>query len=119
MWLLLAMSPERLLSVGAWLAGGVLAHDVVLAPLTVALVLLGARLLPRPARLPVALVGLVWATVGIVALPVLSGRGGADENTTLLDRPYGPAWALLTTVAVVVAVGWTALRARRPGAKGP
>ncbi|WP_370614553.1 hypothetical protein [Mumia sp. Pv 4-285] len=112
-WLLLRLDLGQLVSAVLWLGGGVLAHDAVLAPLVVLVSLLLVRLLPQPARLPAALVGLVWGTVTVMALPVLSGQGGGDENATLLDRSYGTAWMCLTAGAAAVVLVWSGVRARR------
>lgn len=111
-WLVLRMSPEQLVSAVLWLGGGVVLHDAFLAPAVVVLTLIATRYLPSSARTPVALVGLVWGTVTVMALPVLSGRGGGDENATLVDRPYAWAWLVLSLLAVTVATVWAVVRAR-------
>ncbi|PJJ56203.1 hypothetical protein CLV56_0407 [Mumia flava] len=116
-WLLLREPFDGLVSAVLWLGGGVIVHDGILAPLTLVVLLLGTRFLPAAARLPAALVLLVWGTVTVMAVPVLvattAGLGRGDQNATLLDRAYGPAWWGLTVVAVVVAVVWSWRRSRK------
>lgn len=109
--------PVQLVEIGAWLAGGVLLHDVVLTGLVLAVTALAARLLPRPWHAP-AVVGLVvWGSVSLVAVPVIGRFGASPDNPTLLDRPYTATWlagTVLVALAVAVA-GW--VRSRR-GAGG-
>lgn len=96
----------------AWLATGVVLHDLVLAPLFLALTALGARVLPRPARAP-AVVGLVvLGAATLLAVPVLGRFGAKPDNPTLLDRAYGPGWAVLAGLTVLAVVVATALRVR-------
>ena len=107
----LALGPANLEATVVWLVGGVLVHDAVLAPLTVAAGLLLARL--WPGRLPAAVVtGLVVvATVTLVAVPVLGRFGARADNTTLLDRNYLVGWLLLVTLTLGMAAA-AALRSR-------
>ncbi len=96
----------------AWLATGVVLHDLVLAPLFLVLSALGARVLPQPARAP-AVVGLVvLGAVTLLAVPVLGRFGAKPDNPTLLDRAYGPGWAVLAGLTVLAVVVATALRVR-------
>lgn len=83
-----------------WLAGGVAVHDAVIAPLTLALGALGARVLPDAARTRVVLGLVVVATMTITAIPVLGRFGARADNSSLLDRNYTVGW--LTVVALVV-----------------
>jgi hypothetical protein len=114
-WLLMSrQDPGQLLEAGLWLAGGVLAHDVVLTALLVALGLAGSRLLTPAWRAPATVALVVWGTLTVVAVPVLGRFGARPDNATLLDRPYLLSWSLLTvlTVATVVVAGL--VRSRRP-----
>lgn len=111
-WLMRDFSGEQLLSVGIWLGGSVLLHDAVLAPLTVALGVVAARVLPRHARAAAGIAFLLWATLTVTFLPVLSGQGGKPDNDTILGRPYLASWLVLTGVLVGGAV--IAARRRRP-----
>ena len=84
-----------------WMAGGVAVHDAVIAPLTLALGALGARVLPDAARTRVVLGFVVVATMTITAIPVLGRFGARADNSSLLDRNYTVGW--LIVVALVVA----------------
>jgi hypothetical protein len=112
-WLMRDFSFEQLLSTGIWLAGGILLHDAVLAPLTVALGVAASRLLPGHYRAATGLAFLVWATLTITFIPVLSGQGGKPDNDTLLDQPYLISWLVLTGVLAGAAVIAAQRRKRR------
>jgi hypothetical protein len=85
-----------------WLVVGVLLHDAVLAPLTVAVAWAALRVV-KPDRLGPWAVGLVLlGPLTVLAVPVLGRYGARRDNLTLLDRPY---WAGWTGVVVVVCVG--------------
>ncbi len=114
-WLLVSrQEPGQLLEVVLWLAGGVLAHDVVLSGVLLALGLLGTRLLTPAFRAPATVALVVWGGLTVVAIPVLGRFGARPDNPTLLDRPYLASWALLTAVVVVAVVGAGLVRSRRP-----
>ncbi|MGC5246353.1 hypothetical protein ACPXB3_05450 [Gordonia sp. DT219] len=86
-----------------WLAGGVLGHDAVLAPLWLGMWWMVRRSLRgRAYHVPVA-VGLAFtAVLALLAVPVLAPRPNGQrpvDNPTLLDRPYG--LGLLITLALV------------------
>ena len=87
-----------------WLVGGVLLHDLVLVPAVAVVGWLVTRAVPAGAR-PVVRGGLlVGAVLTLVALPVLTGRGGAgNPSSTPLDYPRNLALILLA-VAVLTAV---------------
>ncbi|GCD88732.1 hypothetical protein [Nocardioides sp. LS1] len=118
-WLLLSRQDlGQLVAAGTWLAGGVVLHDFVLAPVVLVVVALGARLLPGPARAP-AVVGLVvLGATTLLAVPVLGRFGARSDNATLLDRDYTTGWlvlAALVLAAVTVAslVRWRTARGER------
>lgn len=111
-WLMREFTSDQLVSLGAWLAGGVLLHDFVIAPITVLAGLVAARVLPGHARAVAAVAFLVWATLTVTFVNVLSGQGGKPGNDTVLNRPYGLSWVVLTVMIVVVAV--VVARQRRP-----
>jgi hypothetical protein len=97
----------------AFLGGGVLVHDLVLAPAVVVLGALTVRLAPAAWRGPMAVGLVVWGGLTIMAIPVLGRFGALADNPTLLDRPYLTSWAVGTAL-VVVAVGLAGtVRARR------
>ena len=106
---LLELGWDNLVATVVWMAGGVLVHDAVLAPLTVlvgVLVLLTLR--SRPWRAATAAGLLVLGTVTVTAVPVLGRFGAKPDNPTLLDRPYVAGWLGLVVLVVLVTVlaGW-------------
>jgi hypothetical protein len=110
---LLLDRPDDLTSVLVWAVGGVLVHDLVVAPLTVVVGALLVRVVPPGARVPVLLLVAGWALVGMAVGNVLSGQGGKPDNPSLLTGSYVAAWSVLT-VAVAAVVVVVVLRARRP-----
>jgi hypothetical protein len=103
-----------------WLGGGVIVHDLVLAPVTIALTLLAARLVPRRARAAVVTGLVVLATVTVTAIPVLGGWGARADNPTLLDRDYATGWlvfaGLVVAGTIIALAPWSRRRdGRRTG----
>lgn len=113
-WLMRDFTSEQLVSLAIWLVAGLLVHDAVLAPLTIALGAGAARLLPQHAALGIAF--LLWATLTVTFAPVLSGQGGKPDNDTILNQPYGPAWWVLTALLVIggAVATWSRRRDRLP-----
>lgn len=116
LWQLREESLEQIVSVGLWLAGGVIVHDALLAPLTVAVVVGVARFVPRRSRGTVVVGFVGWATITVASLNVLLGVGGKPDNPTLVDRPYLTSWLVLT---VVWWIGVGVVAARRPAVAAP
>jgi hypothetical protein len=87
-----------------WLFGGVVAHDALLAPLTIVVLYVTARVLPSWLRAPAAVGFVVIGTVTVSAIPVLTRFGARPDNPTLLDRNYVAGW-LVFAAAVALAVG--------------
>lgn len=114
-WLLLSRTDaDQLVSALVWLAGGVVLHDAVLAPVVVVAGVAAARLLPGAVRAPLAVVVVVLGSVTLLSLPVLLGREPA--NPTLLDRDYTTGWLVVASLVVVaVACGTLVLERRRRG----
>ncbi len=101
-----------------FLVGGDLVHDVVVAPVAVAIGFFVLRRLPVVARAPLRAVLFGTAVVVAIAWPGLRryGRMRAPDNATV--QPLNYATSTLTAVAVVIAVGivWFAIaviRSRR------
>jgi hypothetical protein len=88
-------------------------HDLVLAPIVVVVIVVGARRLPETWRGPAAAALVVLGSVTLVATPVLGRFGARPDNPTLLDRPYVAGWALIATVTVLVTVATIVVRTRR------
>jgi hypothetical protein len=118
-WHLLGRGPADLVATLVWLAGGVVAHDAVIAPVVV---LLGVALLPRlPAwsRGPAVAGFVVLLTVTLAAVPVLGRFGAKPDDPWLLPRPYAALWLAFALVVVAAVVGVSVLRRRRTGKGAP
>ena len=114
-WLMRDFTREQLTSEAFWLAGGVVLHDAVLAPVVVALGYAASRVLPGHWRSSTATAFVVWGTLTVAFLPVLGGQGGKPGNDTILGRPYVLSWVVLTLVLVAyaaVAALWRRRQAR-------
>jgi hypothetical protein len=107
-WLLLASGPGNVVSASVWLAGGVVAHDALLAPVTVFVVLVASRVVPRWLRAPMAVGFVVLGTVTVAAIPVLGRFGARPDNPSLLDRNYAAGWLVFAAVVVIAVsiAGW-------------
>ena len=104
-----------LVGVGAWLAGGVVAHDAVIGPLVIVVGALGVPLLPSAFRAPVVVGLVVLMTVTLMAVPVIGRFGAKADDHGLLNRPYVALWlvfAALVVVAVLIA-SWVRRRSPR------
>jgi hypothetical protein len=114
---LLDLGAANLRDSGTWLVGGVVLHDGVVAPATIAAGFLAGR--AWRGRPPAAVVvgALVLGTVTLVAVPVLGRFGARADNPTLLDRNYVLGWLVLATLTVGVS-GVAALVRRKGGADG-
>lgn len=97
-----------------WLAGGLVAHDALLAPLTVLAGVGVVRVVPAgPERRVVAGGLLVAACLVAVALPAL-GTPGVPDNPTATPRNYPLGLAVLLALDVAVTVLLLVLVRRRP-----
>jgi hypothetical protein len=109
---------DQLVNAAIWLASGVVLHDLVLAPVVLGLVALGARLAPVPARVPAVAALVVLGTVTLLAIPVLGRFGARPDNPTLLDRDYTAGWLALAGVVVLTTVVASLVRSRRRPSSG-
>lgn len=112
----------RLWSSMLWLAGVLVVHDVVLAPLAVAVGWVLSRLLPgRAVRRIVAGGLLVAGSLVAVAIPAQLTPGVADNPTTT-PRDYGGGLALslavTATVTILLLIGTRLRRRGRAGGSG-
>ena len=107
-WLLLDVSPPRLVGIGLTLAAVVLVHDGVLVPSTLLVLAVGTRVLPHRWRAPVAAGLVVLATVTLAAVPVLGRFGANPGNPTVADRDYTAGWLAFAALvcAGVLLAGW-------------
>jgi len=111
--LLTRQDPRQWLEVGIWFGAGVVLHDIVLSALVIGACLLGVRLLPRPWRAPATVALVVWGTLTVATVPVLTRAGARADNATLLDRPYAATWWTMSAIVVVLVATAGFLRARR------
>ncbi len=114
LWLMRDFTSEQLISIGTWFVGALILHDGIIAPLVVLVGVGASRLLPGYARSAAAIAFLVWATLTVVFVNVLSGQGGKPDNSTVLNRPYVLSWIVLTVLIAVVAVLVAHRRRPRP-----
>ena len=98
LWLMRDFTSTQLISLGTFLVGGLILHDAILAPITVGLGVLAARLLPSHFRAAVGIAFLLWGTLTLAFFNVLSGEGGKPDNMSILDRPYAISWVAMTGV---------------------
>ncbi|RYB90142.1 hypothetical protein EUA06_12150 [Nocardioides glacieisoli] len=109
--------PGQWLEVAIWFAAGVVAHDVLLSALLIGLCLVGARLLPAAWRAPATVALVVWGTLTIATIPMLTRAGARADNATLLDRPYAATWWTISAIVVLLVAVSGFLRSRRPRAQ--
>jgi hypothetical protein len=125
-WLLLDLGRANLVATTTWLIGGVILHDAVLAPMTIAVALVALRLVPRDRLAPWVVALVVLAPVTILSIPVLGRLGARPAEPSLLDRHYWLGWfALVAVVGAAILVGTFARgvtlrsRAAKGGDDGP
>jgi hypothetical protein len=102
------------LGVLVWLAGALVLHDGILAPLVLAV---GLLLVGRRRRGPLRGALLVAGSVVLVALPLLV-RPGAPPNPSALPLPYGRNLAIVLAAVTVVTGLLIAVRRRRERRQG-
>jgi hypothetical protein len=111
--LLLRLDLADLADAVLWLAAGVVVHDFVLVPATLAALWVAGRLVPPARRGTLAAGFVVLGTLTVLAVPVLGRFGERADNPTVLDRHYLAGWLVVAAVTTIgVAVGtW------RPGGR--
>jgi hypothetical protein len=115
-WQLAGAAGADLIDIAVFLAGGVLAHDLLVGPLVVLAALVVTRL-PSWWRAPVAVGLVVLSTVTLMAVPVLAAYGARPDVPSLLPRPYGLLWLVFAAVVVAVVVAASLLRRRSASAR--
>ncbi len=116
---LLKLGVGNLVGTVVWLAGGVLLHDGVLAFATIAVVGVGAVLVPPRLKAPLAAAFVMLGTVTLTAVPVLGRFGARADNPTLLDRHYLLGWLVFAVLVGVVTAASVLLQGRRSSRRGP
>jgi hypothetical protein len=95
--------PIILMRIGVWALVAVAVHDVVFAPLCVALGFAARRILPVTWQAPVAVAALCSVVLCLLAIPVFDKPGMHLDNMTVLDRDYHAGlWISLAVVWVCV-----------------
>jgi hypothetical protein len=84
-----------------WLAGGVVVHDAIIAPVTLLVTLIGTRALPRRVWVTTTTGLIVLLTVTVTAIPVLGSWGARPDNPTLLDRHYILGWFVFAALVLL------------------
>lgn len=106
-----------------FLVGALVAHDLVLLPVTIGVGVLIGRVVPRRVRGLVRAGLVVSLAVTVVAFPLVLGRGRLADNASLLPLHYGRGLLEIYGViwgAVAVAVAVRAWPDRsRPGLDAP
>ncbi|HEX6347589.1 hypothetical protein [Umezawaea sp.] len=117
---LLPVVADSPLSLGGWLLGGPVLHDVLLAPLVGLGGTVLARVLPAPWRAPVGAGLVVSGVLVLLAVPYLWRAFSGPVTPGLHDRPY-PAGLLVALTVVwtaVVVAGLARSRNTRPRRDG-
>jgi len=93
-----------------FLAVGIAAHDLLLAPIAVGAGLLLARLVPAVVRAP-AQVGLIGTGIAVVAgFSLVLGRGVSADVPSALPFNYAGRVAVLVALLWVAMAGWAVVR---------
>ncbi|GHG11972.1 hypothetical protein [Streptomyces zaomyceticus] len=95
--------------VAVWLAGGVLVHDGLIAPLVFACAALAVAVGPRPRGVPRAAL-VVAGSLTVIALPPLLRPGGV-ANATVLPFDYARNWLLAMAAVAVLTLVYAGVRA--------
>jgi hypothetical protein len=107
-----------LLVLASWLAGALVVHDGILAPLSAAVGVATTRFVPRPVRAYVQAALVAGAIVTVIALPLVLRAGSQPPEKALLRQNYVANLAiLLCGIAAAAAVLFAArvVRDRRSG----
>jgi hypothetical protein len=91
--------PVIIMRILVWAVVGVVLHDLVFAPLCVALGFAARRLIPGRWWSPVALAAFCSVVLVFLAIPVYGKPGLRPDNLTVLDRNY--PLGLLLSLAIV------------------
>jgi hypothetical protein len=99
-----------------WVVASDLAHDLIAAPIVVAVAWLVGRWLPAPVRVPVRWALASTAILALIAWPFVRGYGRNPTIPSLLDRNYATGLTAYVVAVWVLAVAWAVVgmvRARR------
>jgi hypothetical protein len=102
-----------LLGFATWFVGGALVHDLLLAPIVLALAWVLTRWLPRPFAVPVKVGLAASALIFFYAWPLVRGYGRRATLPSALPLDYGRNLALALLFVWIVVAGWTVQRSVR------
>lgn len=96
-----------------WFLGGALAHDLVLAPLTLAVGLALRRVVPTRALGTVQWAAALTVIVGLFALIPLAGLGRRAADPSVQPLNYWLGFGVLVAAIGGAAAAWVVIRRRR------
>jgi hypothetical protein len=103
--------PVIIMRILVWSVVGVVLHDLVFAPVCVALGFAGRRLIPGIWWPPIAVAALCSVVLVFLAIPVYGKPGMRPDNMTVLDRNYPLGlWISLAIVWLCVPLYYLASR---------
>jgi hypothetical protein len=103
--------PVIIVRIVVWALVGIVLHDLVFAPLCVALGFAGRRLIPGKWWPPIAVAAFCSVVLVFLALPVYGKPGLRPDNMTVLDRNYPLGlWISLAVVWACVPLYYLAAR---------
>ena len=111
--------PVIIIRILVWALVGIVLHDLLFAPVCVALGFAARRLIPGKWWPPIGIAALCSVVLVLLAVPVYSKPGMRPDNMTVLDRDYPLGlWISLAIVwgcaaLYISAPYWRALRLRR------
>jgi hypothetical protein len=109
--LVLDNPPVIIIRIVVWALVGIVLHDLVFAPICVALGFAGRRLIPGRWWPPIALAALCSVVLVFLAVPVYGKPGMRPDNMTVLDRNYKLGlWVSLAIVWACVPLYYLAMR---------
>jgi len=91
--------PVIIMRILVWALVGVVVHDLVFAPLCVAVGFAGRRLIPGRWWTPIGVAALCSVVLAVLAVPVYGKPGLKPDNPTVLDRDY--QFGLWVSLAIV------------------
>lgn len=97
-----------------WFAGGLIAHDFVLAPLVTILGLAIVRWVPGSWRAPVQAGLVVSGIVTLSAWPFLRGYGRNPDNPSILPNDYPEGLGMVLALVWITVLAATLRRRRSP-----
>lgn len=112
LWLSRQEGPQ-ITSAAKWLVAGPILHDLVLSMAVILVVAVASRVVPDPARAPLAVGAIVLGSVSLIAVPMLGRYGEKPDNPTLLDRDYTTGWLVVAGLVLLGVLVATVVRARR------